>query len=459
MHQTLDQLNNPSCEPSPQKVLSDLRQGEAAHDCLRQFLEHERPGTEGLLTRSARLTFLESDRTAIRHVPDLASLEREIRPVLQTRSTTSHPSNDLPGPNLKSIPFYSAWFDPDAVHPIERQNLPEFFGEKPSKSPKVYLKIRNFLVHLYWRNPRAHLHATTARRCLALDAPSVLRVHAFLESWGLINLQSKNKTLGLAEESAFDFVRPDSPRPVPSTADRETPFETRVLNAAFEFLGTPRPRCFQCQQPVHSSWASQIVPVPETQDRTTNRTPRGLNLCLICFGQDNYPVFFSARDFAVLSLPDLLGQTPSLALRHALLNELREARLDHLTFADLQAAHPETSPGALLSALLQAMETRALDQETAAGGERVSQLRRRNELSTKMGGMLESLVECVSSGTADHNHRSKSREHTLKPLVQFGQEIAAAFAEKMERTSLRLAFLEDFERVLYHQKLGLKSFN
>ena len=36
-------------------------------------------------------------------------------------------------------------------------------------------------------NPRSYLTATTCRRNLAGDVCAILRIHSFLEHWGLIN--------------------------------------------------------------------------------------------------------------------------------------------------------------------------------------------------------------------------------------------------------------------------------
>lgn len=86
------------------------------------------------------------------------------------------------------VPKCSAWFSLDAVSPVERRLLPEFFtGASPSKTPLVYMKYRNFMVHAYRQQPHVYLAATACRRNLAGDACAVLRVHEFLTHWGLIN--------------------------------------------------------------------------------------------------------------------------------------------------------------------------------------------------------------------------------------------------------------------------------
>ncbi|CAL1530785.1 unnamed protein product [Lymnaea stagnalis] len=88
------------------------------------------------------------------------------------------------------VPSYSAWFDYNSVHAIERRALPEFFnGKNKSKTPEIYVAYRNFMIDTYRLNPTEYLTSTAVRRNLAGDVCCILRVHAFLEQWGLINYQ------------------------------------------------------------------------------------------------------------------------------------------------------------------------------------------------------------------------------------------------------------------------------
>ena len=113
---------------------------------------------------------------------------------------------DEPGPLV--IPSCSAWFDVNAIHEIEMQELPEFFcGKYPSKTPQVYREYRNFMIKLYRENPVAYLSATTCRRHLAGDVCAIIRVHAFLEHWGLINFTVdpylKPHALALSKDASY----------------------------------------------------------------------------------------------------------------------------------------------------------------------------------------------------------------------------------------------------------------
>lgn len=88
------------------------------------------------------------------------------------------------------LPSYSAWFDMETVHSIERKSLPEFFNSRNrSKTEAIYKDYRDFMINTYRLNPSEYLTVTACRRNLAGDVCAIMRVHAFLEQWGLINYQ------------------------------------------------------------------------------------------------------------------------------------------------------------------------------------------------------------------------------------------------------------------------------
>ena len=88
------------------------------------------------------------------------------------------------------LPSYSAWFDIHSIHACEKRALPEFFNQRNrSKTEVVYKEYRNFMINTYRLNPSEYLTVTACRRNLAGDVCAVMRVHAFLEQWGLINYQ------------------------------------------------------------------------------------------------------------------------------------------------------------------------------------------------------------------------------------------------------------------------------
>jgi SWI/SNF related-matrix-associated actin-dependent regulator of chromatin subfamily C len=88
------------------------------------------------------------------------------------------------------VPSYSSWFDMHAIHALEKKSVPEFFNNRNrSKTPAVYKDYRDFMVNSYRLTPGEYLTVTACRRNLAGDVCAIMRVHTFLEQWGLINYQ------------------------------------------------------------------------------------------------------------------------------------------------------------------------------------------------------------------------------------------------------------------------------
>lgn len=89
------------------------------------------------------------------------------------------------------IPSCSSWFRFEEINEIERRALPEFFPVEVSKfkSPEIYREYRDFMIKTFRMRPKEYLSVTTCRRYLTGDVISIMRIHAFLEQWGLINYQ------------------------------------------------------------------------------------------------------------------------------------------------------------------------------------------------------------------------------------------------------------------------------
>lgn len=148
------------------------------------------------------------------------------------------------------IPSYSAWFDYNSIHTVEKRALPEFFNTKnKSKTPEIYLAYRNFMIDTYRLNPTEYITSTACRRNLAGDVCAIMRVHAFLEQWGLINYQvdsdSRPTSMGPPPTSHF-HVLSDTPSglqpvnppktPQPSAAKILLDMEKRDMNKRSDIL-------------------------------------------------------------------------------------------------------------------------------------------------------------------------------------------------------------------------------
>lgn len=148
------------------------------------------------------------------------------------------------------VPSYSAWFDYNSIHTIEKRALSEFFnGKNKSKTPEIYLAYRNFMIDTYRLNPTEYITSTACRRNLAGDVCAIMRVHAFLEQWGLINYQvdaeSRPTPMGPPPTSHFHVlsdtpsglapVNPNPPKtPQPSAAKTLLDLEKKSATVGVE---------------------------------------------------------------------------------------------------------------------------------------------------------------------------------------------------------------------------------
>ncbi|CAM9285580.1 unnamed protein product [Ectocarpus sp. 13 AM-2016] len=99
-----------------------------------------------------------------------------------------------------ALPVARTFFDFEAVSGLEMRMLPEFFtGRSASKTQEMYMQSRNYMVRSYQRmlevdpDGQAFLTGTECRRKLAGDACSILRIHDFLDRFGLINTHAVGK--------------------------------------------------------------------------------------------------------------------------------------------------------------------------------------------------------------------------------------------------------------------------
>ncbi|KAG7776168.1 hypothetical protein KL930_003290 [Ogataea haglerorum] len=138
------------------------------------------------------------------------------------------------------LPSYSAWFDMKKIHKIEKESLPEFFnGTNKNKTPQIYARYRNFMVNTYRLNPNEYLSFTAVRRNLVGDAGTLLRLHKFLDKWGIINYQVNPETRPVPLEPPYtgeftvDF---DTPRGLFPFESYKPPVELPDMSKVKELL-------------------------------------------------------------------------------------------------------------------------------------------------------------------------------------------------------------------------------
>ncbi|KAF9146934.1 hypothetical protein BGX30_000018 [Mortierella sp. GBA39] len=218
------------------------------------------------------------------------------------------------------IPSYSAWFSLTKIHEIEQKSLPEFFTLKNrNKSPAVYKEYRDFMVNTYRLNPSEYLTVTACRRNLAGDVCAIIRVHALLEQWGLINYQvdpdTRPSTVGPSFVGHFR-VTADTPKGLqpfqPSTSslsttkpstDITTPGATKVdINLELRRnIYTPGPTPVASESDETAEKRQQFSCFTCGNDCTKNRyhsiQTRNFELCSNCYLEGRFPSTMSSGDF------------------------------------------------------------------------------------------------------------------------------------------------------------------
>ncbi|KAG0275645.1 hypothetical protein BGZ95_008535 [Linnemannia exigua] len=218
------------------------------------------------------------------------------------------------------IPSYSAWFSLSKIHEIEQKSLPEFFTLKNrNKSPAVYKEYRDFMVNTYRLNPSEYLTVTACRRNLAGDVCAIIRVHALLEQWGLINYQvdpdTRPSTVGPSFSGHYR-VTADTPKGLqpfqPSTSSPEptkprtgakTPGASKLdLNLELRRnIYTPGPIPVASEGDETAEKRQLFSCFTCGNDCTKNRyhsiKTKNFELCANCYLEGRFPSTMSSGDF------------------------------------------------------------------------------------------------------------------------------------------------------------------
>lgn len=235
------------------------------------------------------------------------------------------------------IPFFAKWFSLQSVHDIEKRALPEFFhGRFPSKNERTYREIRNYMVQMWRENPHEHVSRTTARRRLAGDACCILRIHGFLEHWGLINYGGSAEGTG-----PLSFAPPPRPLPLYAGHGREDPTRIRpslILDSGSkvqikdekvtkfgrnnEVLSNGRMESVLIRETDRNGDVSSIAEPPQREpieyhcdscgvDCSTLRfhcaTKADMDLCASCYQNAKYSATMKPRDFIQMNSASLQG--------------------------------------------------------------------------------------------------------------------------------------------------------
>ncbi|CCK72745.1 Rsc8p KNAG_0L01250 [Huiozyma naganishii CBS 8797] len=230
------------------------------------------------------------------------------------------------------VPSFAAWFDPSKVHEIEKRSLPDFFDDSSRfKTEKAYRDTRNFMLNTYRLSPYEYLTITAVRRNIAMDVASIVKIHSFLETWGLINYQIDPRTkpalIGPSFTGHFQLVldTPQGLKPfLPRNQEESNPGQDVVDGkeeedgrVKVEVKSEPHPINLSLRKNVYDS--SQDFNVLHSQSRNSrqiqklyichtcgndtvliryhNLRAKDANLCSRCFQEGHFGGNFQASDF------------------------------------------------------------------------------------------------------------------------------------------------------------------
>ncbi|KAF3206383.1 hypothetical protein TWF192_011213 [Orbilia oligospora] len=229
------------------------------------------------------------------------------------------------------IPSYATWFDMNSISDIERKSLSEFFNNRNrSKTPSIYKDYRDFMVNTYRLNPAEFLTVTACRRNLTGDSGAIMRVHRFLEQWGLINYQvdpeKRPNNVGPPFTGHFRITA-DTPRglqpfqpgsgsqvasegkPLPATekaaASASTPktgdVKSSVTKSIYETtgkdLGEASKTNGHAEEPEKRQHWCYSCGVDCTRVRYYTSKSKKIELCPNCFLEGRFPNSFTSADF------------------------------------------------------------------------------------------------------------------------------------------------------------------
>lgn len=196
-----------------------------------------------------------------------------------------------------TTPTYASWFDMSTIHNIERVSLPEFFtNTNPSKTETVYKDYRDFMINTYRLNPKEYLAVTACRRNLAGDVCAIMRVHAFLEQWGLINNECDPSTWPSSVGPPFTGhfrVTADTPRgltpfkPNMKPAINKGQMNVELRQKVFESVNNKDTKEYFCT----------TCGVDCTRERYHSLKIKNMELCALCYKEGRFPPSCFSSDF------------------------------------------------------------------------------------------------------------------------------------------------------------------
>ncbi|XBW36826.1 hypothetical protein QEN19_002405 [Hanseniaspora menglaensis] len=221
------------------------------------------------------------------------------------------------------IPTYSKWFDLDTIHQIEKEYFSDFFNENDYsyKNSRSYKDSRDFMVNTYRLHPLEYLTVTAVRRNLNMDIQSIIKIHQFLEKWGIINYQIDPRTrpsiVAPGYTGHFNVVL-DTPRGLKMFVPENVEVKEEVEKGKYE---TKKDYKLSLQENKYSKSDDYLSNVLNKKDSISkvkhvcqtcgvdcvdivyhNLRDKSNNICVGCFKEAKFLTIYSSSDFLKLNV-------------------------------------------------------------------------------------------------------------------------------------------------------------
>lgn len=232
------------------------------------------------------------------------------------------------------IPTCSEWFDIDSVHPIELEMLSPIFNnevidlradekqdykmELSGKETTNFLEekvvsindekineyklIRNKIIEIYRETPRQYLTVTECRRRITYtgDVAFLLKLHAYLEFWGLINFQADAKTFPPKVRKLRDYRLNDLNNKY--IDEKYVPNISRINDEAINspFVNSMLVQCVSCGKScIYSYYILRAGVVCGVSVSVLDRCV----WCIRCYSEGRYPPILNSGHFIKVDTP------------------------------------------------------------------------------------------------------------------------------------------------------------
>ncbi|XP_955407.1 SWI3-like protein, putative [Theileria annulata] len=273
-----------------------------------------------------------------------------------SKNSSSSSTYELYESSEFEIPEYTQWFDINSVNFIEEectQNIFIGYGNDKDAICEHYKKIRNKIINLYRKEPDKYLSVTecvrklgnecNSKRNIGGDASIVMKIHSFLNYWGIINFQARNESgeriygnkMNIKADQSSTFSTPsknfsdvfktgeqyfsDSSDSNSEQFDPDSPEDvvrySAELNSGQNVDSKSNyPKCCGCNNICRNSYYILGPEFLGGLNKFTEMSPsvrrRGI-WCTQCYCNSNYPMTLTKESFVRIDLPQRLSESLS----------------------------------------------------------------------------------------------------------------------------------------------------